>query len=77
MWIARDKDGWLCLYKEKPVRQLVEEFWMDADINYYLDYKEDGVGCFKIIDSELYPELTWEDEPIEIEILLMKELGMQ
>ena len=66
MWIARDKDGWLCLYEKKPWRQTCEQMWIDGDINFYLDYKEDRFGCYEILDSKLLPELTWEDEPIEV-----------
>ena len=55
MWIARDKDGCLYSYEEKPWRQEVDKMWIDFPI--YLDYKLDGIGCITQLDSDLYTEL--------------------
>ena len=38
--------------------------WIDFPI--YLDYKLDDIGCITQLDSDLYPELTWDNEPIEV-----------
>lgn len=51
IWIARDKYGALCVSSEKPVR---------------------GNGCWDmrdgvyISDSDWFPDLTWNDEPLEL-----------
>ena len=56
-WVAREDDGWLFLGKEKPRRQY--HAWLGAE-----EYFE--------LDTNLFPELTWEDEPIEVELLIRK-----
>ena len=66
VWIARDWDGGLFSYKEKPRRQEVDRMWLDSPV--YQDYKYDGIGCLEQLDNKLYPDLKWEDEPIEVEI---------
>lgn len=57
MWVARNKDGWLVLFNSKPIRG--DEFW-------YTDSRDDDSMP---IDSSLVPDLKWEDEPIEVEIV--------
>lgn len=65
MWVARDKDGCLCLFENKPWRQMIDKMWLDFPC--YIDYKyEPYTGCLEQLDPDLYPDLTWEDEPIEI-----------
>lgn len=55
MWIARDKDGTLCVYPyEKPKR--ITMSWIDSFERYF------------IIDKRKFPDLRWEDEPIEVEL---------
>ena len=66
VWVARDWDGGLFSYKEKPWRQEVDRMWLDSPI--YQDYKYDGIGCLGQLDNKLYPDLKWEDEPIEVEL---------
>lgn len=56
MFVARDKDNSLYLYYTKPTR--INEEWV----------ADDGF----LINSELFPELKWEDEPIEVELLIRK-----
>ena len=48
MWIARDKDGELYLFSEKPSKR--EEFWLMSR------------GTVIQLLSELFPEVKWEDE---------------
>lgn len=55
MWIARDKDGTLCIYKGKPSRY---EGFFDNGTNYSTIY----------LESKLFPEITWENSPQEIEL---------
>lgn len=66
MWVARDKDGTLWLFEEMPQR-------ITGDI-----YKDDGWWCnedtsqnfgYCMLDSNLFPNLKWEDEPFEVQII--------
>lgn len=56
MWIARDKDSELYMYEEKPTRHCSANIWVST--------VEDEVA----MPRHLFPELKWEDEPIEVEI---------
>lgn len=56
MWIARDKNNDLCLYKEKPSRNENDSQWFIAG------------GYYLILQENLFPELKWEDEPIEVNL---------
>lgn len=50
MWIARDKDGALCLYRVKPVKGF--KAWVTNTTD----------GLLGEIDFELFPEIQWSDE---------------
>lgn len=54
LWVARDKNGELYICNTKPERVCVLELWCSD-------------RCF-IIHPSLFPDLTWEDEPIEVEL---------
>lgn len=60
MWVARDKDGTLNLYLVKPVRDVEEEIWHTDD----WEYPESEF--LPIYD--IFPDLKWEDDPIEVEL---------
>jgi len=53
VWIARDKDGELCLYKSKP--------WKCGQC---FDFDK----LFMPLDEDMYPEITWENSPKEFEL---------
>lgn len=57
LWVARDKNGELYIYNEKP------------ECYCYNDSKVWFAGgiCAKL-DNNLFPDLTWKDEPIEVEL---------
>lgn len=58
MWIARDlRFNGLYLYKEKPV--LDGNMWFSEDYPY-------------TIDNLLFPEVTFENSPMEVELKLKK-----
>lgn len=57
IWIARDFDGHLYAYKEKPVRG-----------TYVWDRRKDDTYYVCELDGDWFSELTWEDEPIELVI---------
>lgn len=57
MWIARDEDGSLFLYEEKPDKRLSK--WV---IN--------GEGSYMKLYIHSYPNVKWEDkEPLEVNII--------
>lgn len=59
LWISRDKDGTLCVSEEKP--QL------------YVDYFDTELGTFYCeLPSGLFPEVTFENSPQEVELNLIK-----
>lgn len=58
-WIARDYDGSLYIYTEKP-QKLLETWYMR------------GLGLMKISDL-LFPEVKWSDEePTKVKIVIEK-----
>ena len=55
LWVARDWGGILDAYFNKPIRDTVWKEW-DSD------------KVSLSIDDSFFPELKWEDEPIEVEL---------
>ena len=53
LWVARDWDGMLYAYFNKPIRDTVWKEW-NSD--------EDSLS----IDDSFFPELKWEDELLEV-----------
>ena len=54
LWVARDKNGFLFAYEGKPAR---------------CDNQKEWIGRFSnSMKNSYFPELKWEDEPIEIEL---------
>ena len=54
LWVARDKNGFLCVYEDKPTR---------------CDNQKEWIGRFLCSLKYLYfQNLTWKDEPIEVEL---------
>ena len=54
LWVARDKNGFLFAYEDKPKR---------------CDNQKEWLGCFSnSMKNSYFPNLTWKDEPIEIRI---------
>ena len=58
MWLARDRNGWLYLFYEKPVRYR----------NLGWDLADNDIIDPAFLDKSLFPNLTWDDEPIEVEL---------
>ena len=56
---TKDKDGKLWFYSHKPKRLQVS-------------WASDGNAYQAIIDENLFPNLTWADKPIEVEIIKKK-----
>ena len=55
LWVSRDWGGMLYAYFNKPIRDTVWKEW-----------NSDKVSLS--IDDSFFPELKWEDEPIEVEL---------
>lgn len=67
MWIARDKNGTMWLYIDEPVRSSLFGRW-EVDTEKSLLRSDD---CMEI-DGDLFPDLEWEDKPIEVELIRKK-----
>jgi hypothetical protein len=61
MWIARDKNGELVMFTEKPIRQEC------GGIGRWDTFSPDGAV---VIGKELFPDVTWDTEPKEIKMTL-------
>lgn len=60
LWIARDKNDGLFVYKEKP--------YLDP----YGAFDSDKGGCF-VLDPKMYPEVTFENSPKKLKVLFPEE----
>ena len=60
-WIARDKDGLLGFYSELPERFDDRAWWC-----------EEGCNTALSVPPGSYPEITWESEPLEVELIVRK-----
>lgn len=62
-WVVRDECG-LWFYREKPykVEGTFYSHWTDKN----------GPNSELPLDDNLFPELTWEDKPIEVELIIRK-----
>lgn len=59
LWIARDKDGYSQLYVEKPIK-IGESFKHVPNTGWFT------------ISCKLFPEVTFENSPQEVELKLVK-----
>ena len=55
LWVARDWGGMLFAYSNKPIRYTVWKEWDSDKVSLR-------------IDDSFFPELKWEDDPIEVEL---------
>lgn len=55
-WIARERGGRPFLYKAKPI--------LDYDFGIWFS----NLDCIGTVSKTFFPELKWEDEPIEVEL---------
>lgn len=58
-WVAVDDDGDLFLYRTKPARDEVSLMWMSGE-------------CPLDVGINLFPNLTWESDPQEVEIIIKR-----
>ena len=59
LWLARDKDGVLCIFCEKPVKHRCV-------------WGKSGDEILNTQDQGLYPEITWEDEEPRKAVLMLE-----
>lgn len=52
VWIARDKDGTLAIFKNKPILDC-DDIWCSEDVN----------EEFSIINRNMFSEITFENSP--------------
>lgn len=66
MWIARDKDNTLHIFKYKPIKDEEDEKWVTPDAVY--------IECFYVEEwNNTFADIKWEDpEPTEISFILKK-----
>ena len=60
MWISRDKDKSLRLWRNKPIK----------NGSFFNEYDECGLRFFAI-DYREFPEVTFENSPMEVELKLV------
>lgn len=57
LWIARDSNGFIGLYKRKPTWVRINRF------------REDWGGDFMgLLDNVSFPEVTFENSPMQVEL---------
>lgn len=62
LWAARDTDGSLYLYTNKPIKK--KNAWV---------VQEYHIGCFLRLDEESFAEIKWTDEePTKVKLLIDK-----
>ena len=59
-WLARDKDGSMCIYTAEPNKII------DGEDEYFVP---EPYGTDYYIDINLYPEITYENSPVEMKLV--------
>ncbi len=65
VWVARDKDGALFGYQASPSRYMgkaIEHTWVNT------------TGRASLMDKNLFPDLKWENEPMQVALLTPEEM---
>lgn len=62
-WLVRDKDGTLNLFygSDKPIKRGQDEYWSVV-----------AGAVFEYLPREMFPDLTWESDPIEVELIIKR-----
>ena len=59
MWVAREESGRLFLFESKPIKNVkCPGLWVNDNVT----------TPIMEIDANLFPYVTWEDEPIEVKL---------
>ena len=59
MYLARDKNNDLYLFYERP-HKVRDCWWADSQLD----------GSYLKLDKTLYPEVTWDSEPFQVELVV-------
>lgn len=65
-WVGRDQDGYISLFKEKPTRDTCDK----DDIPY--GFWDDNTDSHMELPITSFPGLTWDDDPIEVELVIKR-----
>lgn len=62
-WLVRDKDGTLNLFygSDKPIKRGQDEYWSVV-----------AGAVFEYLPIEMFPDLTWDSEPEEVELIIKR-----
>lgn len=60
-WVARDKDGDIAIFSDKPHRDLGLGMWTPARHAFLFPRKDE------------YPDVTWDSEPQKVKVIIIKE----
>lgn len=71
-WVARDENGWLHLWFREPHR--AGNFWIAEQIQDGWLEREEFVQNKHRIDDNLFPYITWADEPLAVKLCSDNEL---
>ena len=63
-FIARDKNGNISLYETRPKRKQ----WKSTD--YINDVWHPSIGGWFQLNKSMFPEITWDNEPVEVNITI-------
>ena len=67
MWIAKhERQSYLVLFKEKPVKRFdkfTRGWWWES---------ENMCNSYMTLDSSAFPEVTFENSPMEVELKLIE-----
>jgi hypothetical protein len=60
VWLARDPDGWLCIFNNKPLFNIACNAWLSIG----------GFTCCIHFRHNFFPELTLKNSPVKARIIL-------
>ncbi|MBD5382008.1 hypothetical protein [Clavibacter sp.] len=63
-WVARDEDGFINLYNEKPIRDYADR----SDVTY--GFWDDADGHHLELPTTSFPSVTWNTEPKKVRITI-------
>ena len=66
MWLARNKDGILCLFNDKPTINHSKISWAVKNCDY-------GYPIWNGKMIARFPDVTWENSPVAVDITLSME----
>jgi hypothetical protein len=70
LFVARDEDGTLALYNERPIVQVDYD---SGQRNYFLEDEDNYLTWWGELDETLFPEVTFETGPVRVELKLVEQ----